>query len=130
MSPIKQRLAIAGLIVLGILFVGFFGMRAFRVFKHIHEDGFGPGHRPPPPSQTDVELIRDWMTIPYIARTYGVPDRMLFNELNIPDKDNLDKSLKKLNDEYFPGQDGHVLDQVKKAITNHHPPTPPIVPTP
>ena len=130
MSPTKQRLVITGLIVLGILFIGFFGIRAFRVFKHIHEGDFGPGHRPPSPSETNVELIRDWMTIPYIARTYGVPNRVLFNELNIPDQGNLDKSLKALNDEYFPGQDGYVLDQVKKAITSHRPPTPPAAPTP
>ena len=130
MSPIKQRLAITGLIVLGILFAGFFGMRAFRAFKHIHEDGFGPGHRPPPPSETNVELIRDWMTIPYIAKNLWRTDRMLFKELNISDKGNLEKSLKKLNDEYFPGQNGYVLGRSKKS---HHQPSfayAPIAPAP
>ena len=131
MSAAKQRLLITGLIVLGMLIVAFFGVRAVRAFRHIRDGGFGPGgHRPPPASETDVELIRDWMTIPYIARTYGVPDRMLFKELRIPDKDNHEKSLKKLNDTYFPDQTSFVLEQVKKAIKDHRPPAPPTTPVP
>ena len=129
MSPVKQRLAIAGLVVLGILFVGFFGLRAARAARHIRDGGYGPG-KPLPASETDVELIRDWMTIPYIARTYGAPDRMLFKELKIPDEGNREKSLKELNDEYFPEQAGFVLEEVKKAINDHRPPTPPTVPAP
>ena len=126
MSPTKQKLLITGLISLGVLIVGFFGMRAFHAFTHIRDGGFGPGgHRPPPASETDVELIRDWMTIPYIANTYGVPDHMLFKELKIPEDKNREKSLKELNDAYFPDQAGYILDQVKKAITDHRPPAPP-----
>jgi len=130
MSPVKQKLLIGGLIILGILIVAFFGVRAVRAFTHIREGGFGPGHPPPAPSETDVELIRDWMTLSYISKAYGVPDRMLFKELRIPDKGNLEKSLKKLNDEYFPDQTGFVLDTVKKAISDHRPPAPPVAPTP
>jgi hypothetical protein len=129
MSPTKQRLVITGLIVLGVLIVAFFGVRAVHAFRHIREGGFGPG-KPPPASETDVELIRDWMTIPYIARTYGVPDRMLFKELGIPDKNHLEKSLKELNDEFFPDKNGYVLDEVKKAITDHRPPPLPTTPAP
>ena len=130
MSPVKQRLAITALIVLGVLAVGFFGLRAVRAARHIRDGGYGPGNPPPPPSETDVELIRDWMTVPYIAKTYGVPDRMLFKELRIPDEGNREKSLKELNDEYFPDQAGFVLDEVKKAINDHRPPAPPTAPVP
>lgn len=130
MSPAKQRLLVFGLIALGILFVGFFGVRAVHAFRHIREGGFGPGRPPPAPSETDVELIRDWMTIPYIARTYGVPDHMLFKELQIPEDGNREKSLKDLNDKYFPDQAGFVLDEVKKAIADHRPPAPPTAPAP
>lgn len=129
MSPVKQRLAITALIVLGVLAVGFFGLRAVRAARHIRDGGYGPG-KPPTASETDVELIRDWMTIPYIARTYGVPDRMLFKELRIPDEGNREKSLKELNDEYFPEQAGFMLDEVKKAINDHRPPAPPTAPVP
>ena len=124
MSPTKQRLIIAGLILVGILIIAFFGVRAVHAFRHIREGGFGPGHPPRPPSETDVELIRDWMTVSYIANTYGVPDKMLFKELQIPDHDNREKSLKELNDEFFPDKDGYVLEAVKKAITDHRPPPP------
>jgi hypothetical protein len=124
MSPTRQRLVIAGLIVLGVLFVGFFGVRAARAIRHIHDGGFIPGHRPPAPSETNVELIRDWMTIPYIADTYGVPSQMIFKELKIPDANNRDKSLKELNEEFFPKQDGYVLNAVKKAVSDHRPPAP------
>jgi hypothetical protein len=130
MTPTKQRLVIAGLIVLGVLFAGFFGMRALRAIRYIHDGGFGPGRSHSPPSETDVELVRDWMTIPYIARTYGVPARILFKELNIPDKNNQEKSLKELNEEYYPDQDDYVLDEIKKAILKHRPPMAPIAPAP
>ena len=124
MSLAKQRLVIVGVILVGILIIGFFGVRAAHAFRHIRDGGFGPGHPHPPPSETDVELIRDWMTVPYIANTYGVPDRMLFKELEIPDKENREKSLKELNDEFFPDKDSYVLDAVKKVITDHRPPAP------
>ena len=108
MTPAKQKLLISGLIVLGVLIVAFFGVRAVRAFT----------------------LIRDWMTISYISKAYGVPDRMLFKELKIPDKGNSEKSLKVLNDEFFPAQAGYVLETVKQAISEHRPPTPPTAPAP
>jgi len=130
MSLLKQRILIISIIIMGILAVGFFGLRAVRAARHIRDGGYGPGNPPLPPNETDVELIRDWMTLPYIARTYGAPDRMLFKELKIPDEGNREKSLKELNDKYFPEQAGFVLDEVKKAINDHRPPTPPTVPVP
>lgn len=128
MTPAKQRTLTIGLITLGVVIVGFFGVRAFHAFKHIREGGFGPGHRPPLPSQTDVSLIRDWMTISYISKAYGIPNHMLFKELKIPEQGNLEKSLKQLNTAYFPLQSDYVLTEVKKAITDHRPP--PSAPTP
>ena len=125
----KNRIFVFVLIALAILVAAFFGMRAFRAFHRMRDGGFGPGHPPPPPSQTDVELIRDWMTIPYISMTYGVPDHMLFKELRIPEDNNRDKSLKDLNKAYYPDKDGYVLDTVKQAILSHRPSQPPSTPT-
>ena len=42
MTPARQRALILGLIALGILVIGFFGLRAFIAFGRFRE------HRPPP----------------------------------------------------------------------------------
>src|SRR6185436_6343912 len=93
MTPSRQRALIISLIVIGMIIVGFFGLRTLHAFREFR------GHRPPPPSaadaaqiETDVELIRDWMTTPYIARTYRVPAKKLYDTLEIPRKGNDEKS--------------------------------------
>ena len=80
--------------------------------------------------ETDVELIRDWMTIPFISRTYQVPPEALFEALNISAQKDHEKSLKVLNEEYYPGQDEFVLKLVKETIlANQSPPIPDSAPT-
>jgi hypothetical protein len=121
-----QRTLVIGLIILGTLFTAFFGMRAIHAFRRFN------GHRPPPAGkvETDVELIRDWMTIPFISRMYQVPDEVIFEALSIPPQKGRDKSLKVLNQEYFPDQKGFVLNLVKETILAHQPPpNPDIAPT-
>jgi len=121
----KQRALVIGLIILGILFTIFFGMRAFHAFRKFD------GHRPPPPGkvETDVELIRDWMTVSFIAKTYRVPEKMIFDALNVTPLGSHDKSLKDLNHDYYPDKDGFVLDTVKATILAHQPPPPDSAPT-
>ena len=115
----KQKILITTLIVLGILLVGIFGMRAFRPFRELR------GHRPPPGEvETDVTLIRDWMTVSYIAQRYYVPGDKLFGAVNIPPHGNKNKSLLQLNNEYYPDQPGFVLETIKADILAHQPPTP------
>ena len=113
-NPKQQALVIA-LIIFGILFTAFFGMRALYALKKFSE------HRPPPSGEveTDVELIRDWMTISFISKTYYVPEKVIFDALNISPLGNHDKSLKVLNQDYYPGADGFVLDMVKATILAH-----------
>lgn len=112
----EQRLLTISLILLGLLVAIFFGLRTLHSFRRMHgRDPFNG--KPPPAIQTDVELIRDWMTVPYIADTYGVPPDVIFKHLDIPlGKQNGRKSLKELNDEYYPDQPGVVLLQVKRTI--------------
>jgi hypothetical protein len=124
-TPKNQRALVIGLIVLGLLFTAFFGMRVFHAFKKFD------GHRPPPPGrpgnvETDVEFIRNWMTVPFIAELYHVPEHPLFEALKIPpDKENREKSLRDLNREYYPDADGFVLETVKATVTELQPsPTP------
>src|SRR6185503_20976703 len=87
MTASRQRALITILIVIGSVIVGFFGWRTLHAFREFR------GHRPPPPFapdaaqvETDVELIRDWMTISYISRTYEVPPKILFDALGIPSR--------------------------------------------
>lgn len=140
MTPSRLRTLTFILIFIGGLIVGFFGLRTLRAFQE-----FGGHHPPPPPSEadaerieTDVDLIRDWMTIPFISKMYHVPPNVLFDALGIPPNRNREKSLKQLNEEYFPRAEGIVLEKVKAAALADQPqqiqenpetPIPPITPT-
>lgn len=117
-SKTRQRALTIGLILLGILLTLFFGMRAIHAFRKFN------GHRPPPPHEveTDVELIRDWMTISSISQTYRVPEKTLFDALEISPQGNHDKSLKQLNQDYYPETEKFVLALVKSTILAHQPP--------
>jgi hypothetical protein len=124
MTPAKQRALVIILIGLGILIVGFFGLRTIHAFGEFR--GHRPPHRPFESRQpvTDVELIRDWMTIPMIGKMYHVPPPVIFDALQLPHNGVDKKSLKQLNDEYFPDQSGHVLEVVKATVQANLPPTP------
>lgn len=65
------------LLIIGFICILFSGILGLRIFDRV-------GSRPPPhPRETNISLIQDWMTIPYISRTYGVPGYILFEELKI-----------------------------------------------
>lgn len=131
MTPSRQRALITGLIIIGMVVVGFFGLRTLRAFREFR------GHRPPPPFapdaaqvETDVELIRDWMTISYISRTYQVPSKILFNALGIPSRGNEEKSLAQLNERYSPQTPGIIVEVVRTTILASQPPLPPVTALP
>jgi hypothetical protein len=118
MTSSRLRPLIFVLILMGALIVGFFGLRTLHAFREFR------GHRPPPPPsaadaesvETDAELIREWMTIPFISKMYHVPPNVLFEALGIPANRNREKSLKQLNKEYFPGAEGMVLEKIKATV--------------
>ena len=123
MATKTQRTLILALVAAGMLIVGLFGLRAFRIWRELRE------HAAPPdfpemsePIETDVELIRDWMTIPFIAKLYRVPPPMLYKALGISPHRNQDKSLTQLNEEYFPGDPGIVEAKIKAAVLENLPP--------
>lgn len=123
----KPNVLIIGLTIFGCILILFFGLRIFRDFKK-----FGGPPKPPPFAEkleTDVDLIEDWMTIPFISHTYGVPPDIIWDALKISPKETHKKSLKEINEEYYPDQDGYVLETVKATVLAHQPPPAPTAPT-
>ena len=64
----KQWIAIAAL-GLVLLVTALFAVRTFRraIYWRVHRD----------------EVIRPWMTLPYVAHSYRLPPRVLYDALNI-----------------------------------------------
>jgi len=134
----KKHMVTILLILAGIAIILFFGSGALRAFKHM--DGHGPfddgpfDGKPPAANQADVSLIRDWMTVPYIAKMYQVPPDAILKGLEIHEKDDEDKklSLKQLNEKYYPDQEGVVLAHIQSIIQafqkQEHPPHFPATP--
>lgn len=128
MTPKRWRTLVLSLVTVGVIIVGLFGLRTLRLLREFRE------HRPPPPFatepvETDVELVRDWMTIPFISKMYHVRPHLLFEAVEIPEQGNRDKSLRQLNEEYFPEAPGIVETKVKAALLENLPPsTPPAAP--
>jgi hypothetical protein len=54
-----------------------------------------------------------------------VPEKDIFDALQITPLGNHEKSLKDLNHEYYPDSDGFVLETVKAAVTKLQPPPTP-----
>ncbi len=122
MTPTRLRALVIGLIGIGLLLAIIFGLRSFHAFREFR--GHPPPFPPPPAAQaqqpeTDVELIREWMTIGYLSFTYQTPPDLLYDALDIPPKGNEKKSLVELNEEYYPDQPGYVLETVKETIQLH-----------
>jgi hypothetical protein len=116
----ELRILVLFLIGLGLILVGLYSIRTLHAYREVR------GHRPPPdllleppPRETDVELIRDWMTIPYIARMYDVPPGILYEALEIPPHGNEDENLRQLNEKYFPKERGLVETRVKASILEY-----------
>jgi len=107
-----QRYIPLGLILIGLLLVILFGARTVISYIRIQRTSLQPG-------VTDVEAIRGWMTVPYIAQAYGVPAEFIFTQIDIPATDNQTKSLSQLNRTYASGQPGVMLSKVKAAITQY-----------
>jgi hypothetical protein len=70
------------------------------------------------------------MTIPFISRMYDVRAHILFEALGIPEKENREKSLEQLNEEYFPKAPGVVLEKIKAAVRAALPPPAPLTAVP
>jgi hypothetical protein len=107
-----ERILTIGLIAVGLVLILFFGMRTVGSYIRIQQTKLQPG-------VTDVEAIRGWMTIPYIAAAYRVPEAYIFEQIGLPPEGNQTKSLSQLNREYAFGKRAAILNAVKEAIRRY-----------
>jgi hypothetical protein len=113
-----QGLAIV-LIVVGLLFAVRYirgTLNTFREMSFAANNDFDAGN-------LDVELIRPWMSIRYIAEAYAVPQLYIFEQINIPMERHSNRvPLQRLNTHERLGQinDEPVLvDMVREAIADY-----------
>jgi len=99
------------LVIVGAALVGFFGVRAYHTYNRFQQRELAAG-------TIDVEAIRGWMTLPYIARAYDVPEDALFAALGIPKSGNERLSIKQLVAKY--GRDPQATrETIQQALQQH-----------
>ncbi len=82
----NPRFYLTVLVVLGLVFAIFFAFRAFRGFQRVRGMKIGGG-------ETNVELIRPWMTVNYITKMYHVPPEVVLSPLGLPVEDNTRRDI-------------------------------------
>jgi hypothetical protein len=110
-SASRRLLLTIVLVIVGAALVGFFGLRAYHAYERFRGSALSTG-------ATDVEAIRGWMTLPYIARAYGVPEDTLFAALGIPKPGNERLSVKQLVAKY--GHDPLATRQAIQQVLLQH----------
>ncbi len=111
------------LLLAGLGLTAYYGARVLRSAAQLR-------HMPLHPGETNVELIRGWMTVPYIARAYRVPEEVLWQGLDIPPEGNRHKSLRALDSQYAGSQPGVIIDKVRTIISTYESQHPRPSPTP
>jgi hypothetical protein len=104
-SHIRRRPIVAGIIAVLLVIVLLFGGRsAWRLGVRL----LGP---PPPPRQTDVSLIAEWMSVPYISRVYRVPPPQLYEALGVEPEGRQRRPLREIAQET-----GRSTDEVVQIV--------------
>jgi len=118
----NRRVYLSILFFIGIGLAIFFGIKAFRNIQRIQSLKFGGG-------ETNVELIRGWMTVDYITKMYHVPPDVILKPLNLPVKSNINISIGSLIKAAGTSNPETLMEQVKKSINDFQQkdlkPTPP-----
>ena len=117
----RRPYLIAGVTIALIVVLVFGGRAAWRLGHRL----LGP---PPPPRQTDVALIADWMSLPYVSRAYRVPEPELYRALGVEREGRRMRPLREIARETGRGSD-EVLTIVRETVvawqeTHPGPPTP------
>ena len=78
MSVQTKSIIIGTLLILALGITAFFAVKTFQSFQEFQQQHAFI-------MAGDVRAIRPWMTIPYIAHEYQVPERYLYQSLRITD---------------------------------------------
>jgi hypothetical protein len=84
-SPRARRWPAVLVLVLGIVLAGVFGLRAWTQWQYTQRVARG---------EIRVETLRGWMTLPYVARVYGVPESELRAAIGAPSAGHDERSLR------------------------------------
>jgi hypothetical protein len=106
----RRTWLIAAVLLALIVAVLFGGRAAWRLGRRLA----GP---PPPPRQTDVSLIADWMSVPFISRGYRVPEPELFEALGTAPEGHRMRPLREIAQETGRSPD-EVVEIVRQTVTN------------
>jgi hypothetical protein len=113
--PRRHRLLYGFMLLMALLMTGLFTTRAVHRFSEMRSGGGAQ--------------IRPWMSVPYIARTYGVPTQLLFDTLRIPPEKGRPRPIGVIaRAQHRPV--GQVIYELRRAIDNYYGPPLPPVPTP
>lgn len=97
------------------LYYGNRTLRSYRQVRFIQERGFDSG-------DADLDAIRPWMTIHFVASAYAVPKEFIFAELGVEaEKHRRDIDLKHLNEELRLGRSSvgpypALIDRLREII--------------
>ena len=99
--------------VLGLILVVIFVLRAYRQYEYLQKIESGT---------FAVESLRGWMTMPYIAQLYNVPENELYAALRVPAEGSATLSLQQLISKY--NLDSQTARQAVEQVILKHRPTP------
>jgi hypothetical protein len=107
----RRTWLIAAVLLALIVAVLFGGRAAWRLGRRL------TGPPPLPPRQTDVSLIADWMSVPFISRGYRVPEPELFEALGTTPEGRRMRPLREIAQETGRSSD-EVVEIVRQTVTN------------
>lgn len=121
-SPANWRRWLTAVFIIGglaiIIVYSLRTYRSFRQMRFVQAQGLEDG-------TANLDAIRPWMTIGYIAVAYAVPEEYIYAELEIPfERRNRRDTLRQLNRQYDLGQESEseslkIIGDVQAAITTY-----------
>lgn len=106
-----KKVLVILLLSAGLILTGVYGLRTLKSYRLLQQAK----------QQVDNPvLLRSWMTIPYLAQKYNVPEAHLYAALDIPAEGNDKHSLHYIRKNYFDDDVQALLMTVQTAIADYN----------